>query len=75
MGEIEGATVENIPDGGIVNEFPPNFAGDRVRMNIWVKKPIWQGVMDIAKSEDISVSDVVRNALKEHIRKCKSRVR
>lgn len=48
---------------------------DRVRLNTWVKRAIFDGVSDIAKSEDTSVSDVVREALKEYIRRYKSRAK
>lgn len=46
---------------------------DKVRLNIWVRRSLWDGVLDIAKEEGISQSDVVRSALKRHIRNFKSR--
>ena len=46
---------------------------DKVRMHLWVKRELWQGLQDIAQEEDMSVSDVARNAIKEYIRKCKSK--
>lgn len=46
---------------------------DKVRMHLWIKRPLWDGVQDIAREEDTSVSDITRNALKEYIRKYKAK--
>lgn len=51
-----------------------DYGVDKIRMNIWVRKNLWEGVMDIAKEEDMSVSDVVRDALKNHIRRHKTKI-
>jgi len=59
---------------GEKNEVLPSiYRSDKVRMNIWVRKFIVDGVNDIAREEDMSVSDVVRTALKDYIRRYKSR--
>lgn len=49
--------------------------GSKVRANIWLRKEMWDSVNDIAKEEDISASSVVRDALKDYIRKHKSSAR
>jgi hypothetical protein len=54
---------------------PGGIHADKVRMHLWVKRELWQGLQDIAREEDMSVSDVARNALKEHIRKQKSKIK
>lgn len=61
-------------DSRVVNPLAHHNDG-KVRANIWLKKEMWDSVNDIAKEEDISASTVVRNALKDHIRKYKSNVR
>ena len=46
-------------------------AHSKVRMNIWVKKHLHDGAMDIAREEDWTLTDVVREALKCYIRQRK----
>ena len=48
---------------------------DKVRLNIWIKKTVWDSIDDVAREEDMSFSDVVRAALKEYIRKYKGRIK
>ena len=61
-------------DKTALNEPAPvvTHAHSKVRMNIWVKKHLYDAAMDIAKEEDWTQSDVVREALKYFIRKQKS---
>lgn len=50
----------------------PKIVRDRVRMNIWVKRHLYNSAIDIAKEDDKSLNDVVREALKNYIDKRKS---
>lgn len=40
---------------------------DRVRINIWIPQKIFSGVMDIVRSEDETITDVIKQALKNYI--------
>lgn len=47
------------------------YQGDKVRINIWIKRALYQDAADIANSEDMSMTDVVRAALKDYVRRFK----
>lgn len=55
-----------------VNPLRHDEEGSKVRANIWLRKEMWESVNDIAREEDISASSVVRDALKDYIRKHKA---
>lgn len=46
-------------------------AHSRVRLNVHVKKYIHEGILDIAKEEGWTLTDVVRESLKEYIKNYK----
>lgn len=46
-------------------------AHSRVRLNVYVKKHIHDGIMDIAKEEGWTLTDVVRESLKVYIKEYK----
>lgn len=52
-----------------------SFQGDKVRLNVWIKRSVYDGLNDIAVAEDMSVSDVARNAFKDYIRRYKTRTK
>jgi hypothetical protein len=43
-------------------------AHSRVRLNVHVKKYIHEGILDIAKEEGWTLTDVVRESLKKYIK-------
>lgn len=54
-----------------VEEVPDSEVSDRVRMNIWIRRTMWKDVQEIAKKEDMSLTDVVKVALKDYIKRLK----
>lgn len=41
----------------------------KVRMNIWLRRDLYEKVQSYAKDEDISLTDVIRQAVKEKLQK------
>lgn len=54
-------------------DLPPSSGGvDRVKANIWVKRSLWNSASEIAKEKDISMTAVVRIALRAYVKRFKS---
>jgi hypothetical protein len=62
----EGLVTEENPDVRI-NFKESQRMKDRVRINIWIPQKIFAGVMDIVRSEDETITDVIKQALKNYI--------
>ena len=56
----------------MVNPRRNKVVQDRVRMNIWVKRSLYDGADEISEEDDVSLNDVVREALRQYITKRKS---
>lgn len=63
---------ENPVDGAVAKRAQV-IRGEKVRMNIWVKSSLFDGMTDIAREEGVSISDVARVAFREHVRRYKAR--
>ena len=41
--------------------------GDKIQIGVWVKKDTYETATELAKSQELTFSDVLRIALKEYI--------
>jgi hypothetical protein len=44
-------------------------ATDRVRMNVWIRRDLYDQVMKIVEEQDASITDVVKFALRDYIKR------
>lgn len=56
------------PEAPCSGEAPPR-AADRVRMNVWIRRDLYDQVMKVVEEQDASITDVVKFALRDYIKK------
>lgn len=66
--EVDGEEVVEQPAGVSAQSVADDEIA-KVRMNIWLRRDLYEKVQSYAKDEDISLTDVIRKAIKDLMQK------